>query len=218
MKRFLALGCVACLTATAAPAIAADQDGLYARVTAGWSIAQDQDFSTVNGNIDTELDAGYALTAALGHDYGNLRGEIELSYRENEVDGHKLNGTAVSPSGGESSALALMANGYYDFDTQTQITPYVGAGIGFARVDVKDYSAAGNNDVADGDETVFAYQVIAGLEYPVSPRTSLTGEYRYFATTDVDIDTNLGGARGSDVTFDSHSILLGVKHSFDTGL
>ena len=208
----------ACLVLCATPSVAADQNGLYARITAGWNISQDQDFSTLGGNIDTALDSGYALSAALGHDYGHIRGEIELSYRENEVDSHKLSGATVANSTGETSALALMANGYYDFDTQTKITPYVGAGLGFARVDVKDYAGGGNNDVADGDETVFAYQVIAGLEYPVTARTSVTGEYRYFATTDVDIDTNLGGAQGSDVNYDNHSILLGVKHNFDTGL
>lgn len=211
------------LTATAMMALALTGTSLsaqaetYARVGAGWSFTSDQDFDTVGGRVDTDLDTGYAITGAVGHDYGDLRAEVELSYRENDVDSHTAAGAATTNPGGTTSALALMANGYYDFPTQSRFTPYVGAGIGFAQVEADGYRA-NNAAVANGDDTVFAYQLIAGVEYPIAPKTSLTGEYRYFATADADINTSLGGAGSSDINYDNHSILVGVKHSFDTGM
>lgn len=217
MKKISGFCAILCLLAPT-HALAMDANGLYARVTAGWSISQDQDFETAAGAVDTSLDNGHAMTGAMGYDYGQARAEVELSYRQSDVDNHKIGGTSLTNPGGESSALALMANGYYDFKTVTKVTPYIGAGVGIAKVKADGYDGNGISNIIDDQDTVLAYQFIAGAEYPISANTSVTGEYRYFATDDADVTTNAGGAVNTDINFNSHSVLVGLKHNFDSGL
>ena len=62
-----------------------------------------------------------------------------------------------------------MLNAYYDIDTGTKFTPYVGAGIGMARLKAKiddetDFSKS---------KTTFAWQVGAGISYAMTENVSL---------------------------------------------
>ena len=69
----------------------------------------------------------------------------------------------VADGRGEISQTALFVNGYYDFNTIGTFRPYVGAGLGFADVEVT-YRPSGV-PVIDDSETKFAYQVKAGATY-----------------------------------------------------
>lgn len=85
---------------------------------------------------------------------------------------------------GQVSSTVLMANGYFDLGTWANITPFVGAGVGFA-----SNKASGFTDKAVGNtgggystgstKTNFAWAGMAGLSYAVSPNLKLELSYRY---------------------------------------
>lgn len=109
-----------------------------------------------------------------------------------------------------------LANAYIDIFTWRGITPFVGAGIGFATVSVnglKDVNVP-QNGVAYGDDntdTNFAWAIHAGLAYEVTSAVTLELGYRYL---------NLGDISSGDVTaYDNSSTYSGIQmddlHSHD---
>ncbi len=89
------------------------------------------------------------------------------------------------------SATIFMANAYVDLGTVNGFTPYVGAGIGGARVKwgdlLNDQTCTPGDPACDGEdfshagesETRFAWAVHAGASYDVSCRTKIDAGYTY---------------------------------------
>lgn len=186
----------------------------------------------------TEFDTGYTLSAAIGRRFANgLRGEVELAYQNNDVDTHNnvqaagipldnedvgvlisgappqgaTVGAIVGDGRGSVETTFLMANLYYDFTQYGAFTPYVGAGLGVGFVNV-DYAPSGVGIVND-DETVFAYQLVAGASYDLSDRTALFVQYRYRATEDVETKVDLFPA-SLDVENRASVIEAGLRFNF----
>lgn len=110
---------------------------------------------------------------------------------------------------GKISSAALMLNGYLDLGTWYGLTPYVGAGIGIARNSTTGFTDSGLNvtgtgvnanglpivggiatqggttgivaisPIRDRSSYAFAYALMAGLAYDVSPNLKLEFGYRY---------------------------------------
>lgn len=186
----------------------------------------------------TEFDTGYTLSAALGRRFGNgLRGEVELAYQSNDVDTHNnvqaaaipldnedvgvlisgaplqgaTVGEVVADGRGSVDTTFLMANLYYDFAQYGALTPYVGGGLGVGFVNV-DYSPSGVGIVDDND-TVLAYQLVAGASYAFNDNTALFAQYRYRATEDVETDVDLFPA-SLDVENRASVIEAGLRFNF----
>ena len=99
-----------------------------------------------------------------------------------------------------------MVNGYLDFENQTALTPYIGAGVGVAKVSANDISIGGVA-LSDEDDTVFAYQLGVGIGYSVTESLIIDLAYKYFATEDPDFE-------GTKAEYGSHNILFGVRINF----
>ncbi len=118
---------------------------------------------------------------------------------------------------GDVTAFALMANLWYDFPIRnTNVTPFFGAGVGVAALDVSyagEVLFTGQNTgagsivtfVSDTDDTVLAWQVGGGLGFDLGQGISLTAQYRYFATEDLTLPN------GSTLGVESHFVALGVN-------
>jgi opacity protein-like surface antigen len=141
---------------------------------------------------ELSFDNGLGLTGGIGHAYGNgFRTEIELGYRLNDLD--EIRGKGVfagfgsAPLNGDISSLSLMVNGYYDIDLGASVTPFIGGGLGFARValDSSDFGI-------DDNDTVFAYQFAAGVSFALNPKLNLDLQYRLFGTSDPDFTDDFG--------------------------
>lgn len=149
-------------------------------------------------------------------------GNGTFSRASNDADGTFLPGTNEYTADIES--WVGLANVYIDLPSGLCdcLTPYVGAGVGFASISVlglKDVNVP-NSSVfyaADHTETNFAWAVYGGLAYDVNPSVTLDLGYRY---------TDIGDARSGRVTaFDdsssyasldiddirSHDLMLGVR-------
>ena len=117
---------------------------------------------------------------------------------------------------GAFSMLAFMANVDYDFDTGSRWVPYVGGGLGVASISLDAESADGESFVDDRD-TVFAYQVGAGIgyEFPLPEGRSVTVslDWRYFGTQ---TPTFTGAVTGNEfqTEISGHDIGIGLMYGF----
>jgi opacity protein-like surface antigen len=212
MRTFTSLALVS-LSLVSTPTLAMDNGQTYIAVQGGLVQPESHDFLIGSGaKVTTNLKDGYVVVGAIGRKVGqNIRAEIEGSYREAEVENHSTTGPALAGSVGENKVTAGMVNAYYDVPTSTNITPYIGLGVGVAHVDYQNYGTTATGTVLDDSETVFAYQGIAGLSTPLTARLSLNAEYRYFATADVEVESS---TRKSDTDYKTHNFLVGARYAF----
>lgn len=202
-----ALCCVTPLVFTSA-AMAAD--GPYVSANLGLAMLSDSDItdSTVPG-IDMELsfDSGWTIGAAAGYRFSNFRVEGELAYQANDIDETSAFGFSVDSSG-DVAGTAFMVNGYYDFVNSSPFTPFISAGLGYANVEINDYTIPGSGIPAyNDDDSVFGYQLGIGVGYSVNENVVLDLRYRYFATEDLEFDT-------TEVEVNSHNFMVGVRYNF----
>jgi OmpA-OmpF porin, OOP family len=186
----------------------AAEDGPYVEGRFGISLPRDSELDSATTSQDVDLDHGFVGNVAVGHGYGNgFRTELELGFRENDVDSISGGGAAS----GDVSSWSAMVNALYDFNASGKLQPYVGVGAGVARLDVSGASPSAGTTIDDAD-TTFAWQGMAGVAYAVSERVKLTLGYRYFAVPDASINNSAGTSFDSD--YASHDILFGLRYSF----
>ena len=185
----------------------------------------DSDVSGISGlDVDFEFDRGFVIEGAAGyaHDSG-IRGEFAVGYRQNDIDDITLSagGATISVAdvlsganiqlGGEVQAVSVMGNLYYGPDLGGGWRPFVGAGVGVAFLDSElELTSGGTSVSASADDTVFAYQGMAGIEYDIPVDwggLALGLRYAYFATEDMEL------APGIEAEYSSHAIMFGVRIS-----
>jgi opacity protein-like surface antigen len=175
--------------ASALTATVASAQDWYVRGDVGGTFSSDLD-----GAATRDLDEGLALSLGAGYQLNdNIRLEGELAHLQGDVSG---------PLGGDVKVLGGFANAYYDFNPNGQFQPFVGAGIGLARVDV-------DSGAIDDDDTGFAYQFKAGVAHPFNER--LTGEvaYRYVGVTDI---TAGAGPSRVDGDYTTSAVTVGLRY------
>ena len=166
---------------------------------------------TDEDNVVSSFDNGYGLSGHVGAAFDGFRVEGELSWLKIDVNQMKQPGE-VTDIDGNFSALAGMVNGYYDFDTGGPWKPYLGAGIGYAKVSM-DFSQKSGEKLVDDSDNVFAYQAMVGVGYKVSASTNIYGGYKYFATEDASIIDSSGGSTLAE--FRTHKIEVGVRFAIN---
>lgn len=223
MKLILGMAVSAAAAVLIPAGASAQQEGFYASLGGGLNFLDDSDFDIAGGvGVDNQYDTGFIISGAVGYatapvwDYGSLRLEGEVSYRQNDIDVHSVAALGGDQPGstGEASALAFMANVYHDFLPGSDFRPYVGGGIGLASIEFSDYGIAAVPDVLDDDDTAFAYQLIAGASYSFTPQLAATIDYRFFAA-DPELETSAAtGSVSNDVDYQSQTIMVGLRYTF----
>lgn len=132
--------------------------------------------------FDLDMDTAAMAAIGFGRDYGNgWRGELALNlFGKSSFDG-PWSFTVPTTAGphadveGSVRSVAVMANGYRDFDSGGKVTPFVTLGLGLARNTVSDWTRI-NPDAGrtrrsfEGDnDTGLAWSVGAGLSWDVGP-------------------------------------------------
>jgi opacity protein-like surface antigen len=220
MRKILGIGIfVLLLLVYAVPATAAGD--WYVSGNVGVSSLQDADWTDTwsggNASGDMDFDQGFGISGAIGHSWGAFRLEGELSYRKqdlNQVDvktlsvaGLLFTGSAVFDIEGDQSSLGFMANGYYDFATNSNWAPFVMLGVGGSRQNFDLTSIGGTAVAFDESDTVFAYQAGVGIAYNISPSTAVNISYRFFGTADPTFDD---GVDTFENEYKSHDFWVGV--------
>lgn len=163
------------------------------------------------GTTTLDFKNGYNGGLAVGYKDGNYRYEGELLYMQSKKKTFMGN-TPDENATGRNKVYAAMANLYYDI-TNSTIYPYVGAGVGVARV--KTHIEDGGNDPQplNASSTEFAYQGIAGIGAKVSDNVNLFVDYRYFGTTNGKV-TGSDVAPGEKENFRASTVNAGVTVHF----
>lgn len=108
----------------------------------------------------------------------------------------------------DASLFGFLANAFYDIKNSSPFTPYIGGGIGFAQIYVgQGTSTTGVLLWNKDNDTVFAYQLGAGVGINAGKNLTFDLGYRYFGTSDVKFDLLT-----ADVA--SHNVLAGVRYKF----
>jgi len=209
-------GAITAATLYATLSGAALADSTYVGIHGMWTDLKDFDFQVAPGAVTSEFDSGTGLGITLGRSFGQVRGEIEYTTRMNDIESHALNGGATLPgSVGEAKSDAFMLNGYYDFATDSGFVPYLGAGIGMAKVKFENFGVAPIPDVLNDDNSQLAYQFMAGAGYQVSDAWQLFAEYRYFTTEDVKVTTStVTGGVDNEISYKTNNVLIGARFMF----
>jgi opacity protein-like surface antigen len=227
----------------------------------GWYLRGDIGFSNQNVNNvrDTNPAAynnvGVAQTSSfgsagiygggVGYQFNNwLRADVTGQYRgKSNFTGLDVV-TGVGPGAGfvgtdgyaaTKSELLFLANVYADLGTWWCITPFVGAGVGGARVSIGNFTDTGDaigiggqshslDYAGTGSQWNFAWALHAGLAYKVSPGLTLELAYSYVnmgngltgPTNSFDQVTNTTHAPFAFNGITSNDVTLGLRWNFDT--
>ena len=172
------------------------------------------------GTLSIPLGGGYNIGATVGAEFlPNLRGEVEFSYSS-----HPTGSTATATISGTTTSIGvsgsvgtayLLGNIWYDVDTGSAFTPYVGAGLGLADIMPNVTFAAPGSFSYQTSSLSLAGQFGAGVKFKVADNVSLDLGYRLkdvangsLAATPSTAPT-LNGA-----TYVDQSIQLGVLFHF----
>ena len=190
----------------------------------------------------TGFDTGGIYQLGAGYQFNHwFRVDVTGEYRGN-ANFHGLDLTSF-PNGGtpgfgsdtynaQKSEWLFLVNAYADLGTWYCITPYVGAGVGAARVTIANFTdtnigslAAGSPvpvgpgfvSAATGSQWNFAWALHAGLAYQVNPNMAIELGYSYVnlgdGTTGVDMafDHSAGGHVFQFHNITSQDVKLGVR-------
>jgi opacity protein-like surface antigen len=108
---------------------------------------------------------------------------------------------AFASGSGSIRTFALMANVWYDLPVEG-FTPYIGGGIGYASNEVE------HGLVMNGTGGDFAWQLGAGVNFPLTEKMSLGVGYRYMDAGEVELVRSPALATGNLLVTDVHE----VKH------
>jgi opacity protein-like surface antigen len=135
-------------------------------------------------------DPGVVLSAAGGYEFGpGFRAEGELNYRRVTADRFYGSGATQQQAAADIWSCGVMANAYYDLRTPSAVTPFLGAGLGFALAQFGDGTSPTGRLWTSGRELSPAYQGIAGFSVALSDRTSLDFVYRHYGTPTLHFET-----------------------------
>ena len=238
LRLLLAATCLALPVAAHAQPVT----GPYVSFGAGTSIANPFNYvyekytntnSSSYGQFQTR--PSYAGVAGIGYGFGNgFRVELGGNFYRNTIHADNNGGTNNNSGGGTTvynarggmDTYGPMVNGYYDFSVGLPVFPYIGAGVGYQWVHlaphITDVDSFG--DTINGTRGSVAYQLIAGLSYPLPmmPGLSLTAEYRFMQLVQSrNYDTTYLKAYGGHNNFDgsnkfgqqsSSTFLVGLRY------
>ena len=213
----------------------ADFGGWYLRGDIGFSNQRVDSIRNTNpalyaGNTSfqetTNFDTGGIYDVGVGYRFNSwFRADVTAQYRGSanfkgtDTFSGPLNGQTFSGQDNYSaskSEFLFLANAYADLGTWWCVTPYIGAGIGTARVSINGFTDTGVSNIqtpgggapqfvggppvasfasaANGSQWNFAWALHAGLAYQVNQNMAIELGYSY---------VNLGdGTTGADTTFD----------------
>ena len=194
MKKFVLSSAAALLLATgAAQADSMHDDNWYASILGGVSF----DPSLMAGGSLREMDTGYNIGARIGYGLDNVLPMRGFSVEADTF--YNMSGYKGTTGFSHLASTSFMGNLVYHVDTGSPVRLYGGAGLGAVNDRV--------GGVVSDSSTVFGWQALGGLEYPVSQDMTLFTEYRYQNAH----DANIGALTGVGNT--SNNVSVGMKFS-----
>ena len=156
-----------------------DKKGFYLTIGGGLAAIQDSEWDDRRGSTaysgELQHDSGFSGELGVGYDYG--RSSIEITWARNSGDLDAISvdqaGIAVAVSGGVTQD-GVFVTGLYELieNTDSKITPYIGAGVGINKTEWDNITVAGSN-VGGGWVSNVAGQVKVGTAVKMSETNDL---------------------------------------------
>ena len=184
----------------------------------GFQAAYNDAFDVSNDQgSEVLLDDGTAFYFSLGRMNGrNLRTEVELSFRSNDIRS-LLTPAGELPATGQLQTFSGMANAYWEFVNSPtgRFKPYIGGGVGFlsATTDIRFASDLSQTQDQSDSSSSFAYQYMAGINFKVSNQLDLYGEYRFVEANSFGIASDRDDLSG-DFRYKANSVGGGFRWKF----
>lgn len=227
MSHFQIGSVLTCLMACALASPAAAQDepvkGPYVVVRGGASITSDQkfDLEALPGSSTFERKTKYKTGATGqiggGYDFGMVRIEQTIGYSTNSLDERDARSGTLAATG-KSKSLSMTLAGYVDLPVSRVFVPYVGGGIGAARVEANQSridSVTGAGSSYSGKDWGLMWHADAGIGINVMPKTTLEIGGRYSQTDKLSFQgQNAGTAATFEPKIRNISATVGVRHVF----
>jgi OmpA-OmpF porin, OOP family len=216
MKLRLALGAATCLAMPLA-AHAQPVTGPYVSLGAGTNLAQPLNYQSVDSGRTgkVQLRSSYAFDGAVGYGFGNgFRVELNGDFNRNTVAKMKYDATGDAFFGGGLNTYGPMVNALFDMDVGLPIFPYLGVGVGYQWQKFNN-PAYGHLDAISGTRGSFAYNIIAGVSYPlpVVPGLSVYGQYKFMQLTQSrNYNNNIDGGFSRIGESSNHTFLVGLRY------
>jgi opacity protein-like surface antigen len=195
-------------------------------VPAGWTASSTSHGSTASPT-SMSMGVGYNVNNWLRVD-GTLeyRGAARHSFRESYTTAAL---TGVNNVNGNLSSIVGMVNVYADIGTWAGITPYVGAGIGFARNSFGPVSIDGQTvcgacvtptigHMNAGTATSLAWGLMAGIALDISRNAKLDMGYRFTSLGHASSGSSYTDQANCNCTVPTHKVNGIYSHDFRLGL
>ena len=159
-------------------------------VSAGYGVALPADRKIDGRTVSTDL--GFVSGRfGVGYSIFGFRPELSVGYRMANIKGQDDQSV---------TSIDVIAGVYYDVDTGSAITPYIGIGGGMSNVTVKE----GNSKTV----WALAFQGAAGIGYALTEDLTLTLGYRLTGTLDADFPETEDGTLKMAL---GHNVELGLR-------
>jgi opacity protein-like surface antigen len=197
------------------PALA-QHSGPYVGAFIGGNLPADAKSTDSQGSFNLMFNPALQGSVVLGWDLepltplGEGRVELEYSRRSNPLDKAEFVEGKFKGSG-DLTVDSLLVNSFGVFRSNSRFSPYVGIGVGAARMEASGLKVTGQT-LASGTATVFAYQLGAGVDISMTRSLSLDIGYRFFGTTTPRFTETNGQKLRTDYL--SNSVTVGLRYGF----
>lgn len=181
------------------------RDGLfYFRGDGGGMVTEDTSLKEFFGE---PLVPGAKVTFDPGFRFGFISGVHVTEWFSAEFEtGYSYNSVS-SISGANQfhdvslSNIPFLGNVRFELPIRrSRVTPYIGAGLGMTAASIDtDFIDLGSTTMSGSQSTIaFAYQAFGGIRFKLSRRASLSLEYHFFATSDLDWEAEFTSGTATD--------------------
>ena len=161
---------------------------------------------------------GFSLAAGIKKELekGAVRAEFEFTRFQPTSSYMTLSGRQTKY---KTQIHSYMINAYYDFNTDSAFTPYIGGGIGYAKTKLSE--TKGRRGTKSNSHTNFAWQIGGGIAYAVNDNVSIDVGYRYVDYGKFDKITRIDdfGELGPDayrtsIDTTANELYAGIRYTF----
>ncbi|NTW16421.1 MAG: porin family protein [Syntrophaceae bacterium] len=205
---------------------ASAQLGWYVGVFGGYTFSPDASLQysdyTYNYYYDYKYDVNVQETWVFGFKFGitppvlkYFSFEFEFSHLNPDIDRTTL------PRGGTVEGDVKFNNFMFNAIAkypQGKIHPYIGAGLGFSSFDLSLSTTSTTSPARSmsNDDTVFAWQILLGVEIDLTNNLSMDIGYRYFAAEANEDDHHdyYYEYYGTQIDYNTSMVTFGLKYKF----
>lgn len=198
------------------------QPGPYVLIGSGFGVVEKQDTEIGSNDVELEYDDAGLADLSIGYRVLSfLRVEGNVSYRQHHIENINAEGVAGFGHKGDVHVIGGMANILADYplgeqierDSIPMLVPYAGFGFGVLWSKPRAELRTTPERKIRGESTEFAWNVLAGVDIPITRLVGLQIGYRYLESLDPSWKLRIGASSAGDVEapYRTHEGRVGIR-------